>query len=516
LLDDRASPTLSEHPADDRDRRLASVVVVISTVVFLAAAPFAKQPLPPSSAFIPIYESALVLNDLITAVLLFGQFSIRRSRSLLVLACGYVFTAFAAVAHALTFPGLFAPGGWLGAGTQSTAWLYMFWHAGFPLFVIAYAWLRGREEAMPPIRVRAGAAIGAGVVLVLLVVCAFVAIATTGHRILPEIMAGNSYTPAMPVVITTVWVLSGVALAALWKSRWHSVLDVWLMVVMAAWLFDIALSCVLNAGRFDLGFYAGRAFGFLAATFILAVLLLENAILYSRLANSHAQLVAANKELDAFSYSVSHDLRAPVRAIKGFASILEEGHGAGMDAEGRRLLAAIRESAERNSRLIEDLLTFARLGRQPLSTERVELEALVRQTIQELRDAGANSRRIDFEVGALGAAEADPALLKQALANLLGNAIKFTRERDPAVIEIGRRAGEGPVFFVKDNGVGFDMRESGQLFGVFQRLASARDYEGTGVGLAIVQNVVERHGGRVWAEASVGDGATFFFTLRAA
>ena len=187
-----------------------------------------------------------------------------------------------------------------------------------------------------------------------------------------------------------------------------------------------------------------------------------------------------------------------------------------MDAEGRRLLAAIRESAERNSRLIEDLLTFARLGRQPLSTERVELEALVRQTIQELRDAGANSRRIDFEVGALGAAEADPALLKQALANLLGNAVKFTRERDPAVIEIGRRAGEGPVFFVKDNGVGFDMRESGQLFGVFQRLASARDYEGTGVGLAIVQNVVERHGGRVWAEASVGDGATFFFTLRAA
>jgi light-regulated signal transduction histidine kinase (bacteriophytochrome) len=328
-------------------------------------------------------------------------------------------------------------------------------------------------------------------------------------------MAGNGYTPAMHFVVTAVWVLSGVALAALWKGRRHTVLDIWLMVVMAAWLFDIALSSVFNAGRFDLGFYVGRVFGFLAATFILAVLLLENAILHSQLAESHAQLVVANKELDAFSYSVSHDLRAPVRAIKGFASILEEEHGAGLDVEGRRLLAAIRESADRNSRLIEDLLTFARLGRQPISTQSVELEALVRQTIQELRDAG-NTRRIDFEVGALGAAEADPALLKQALANLLGNAIKFTRERDPAVIEIGRREAEEAVFFVKDNGVGFDMRESGQLFGVFQRLGSARDYEGTGVGLAIVQNVVERHGGRVWAEASVGAGATFFFTLRAA
>jgi light-regulated signal transduction histidine kinase (bacteriophytochrome) len=293
------------------------------------------------------------------------------------------------------------------------------------------------------------------------------------------------------------------------------VLDVWLMVVMAAWLFDIGLSCVFNAGRFDLGFYVGRGFGFLAATFVLAVLLLENAILYSRLAESHAQVVAANKELDAFSYSISHDLRAPVRAVKGFASILEEQHASALDTEGRRLLKAIRESAERNARLIEDLLTFARLGRQPLSTQRVELEALVRQTIQELPESGT-ARRIDFEVGPLGAAEADPALLKQALANLLGNAIKFTRERDPAVIEIGRREEGAPVFFVKDNGMGFDMREAGELFGVFQRLASARDYEGTGVGLAIVQNVVERHGGRVWAEASPGAGATFYFTLRAA
>jgi signal transduction histidine kinase len=503
---------LSVHPAEARDRRLAGGTVIASTIVFLALVPFAKEPLTPVPAFISIVQSALVLNDLITAVLLYGLFATGRSRPILALATGYVFTAFAAIAHALTFPGLFQPGGLLGAGTQSTAWLYMFWHGGFPLFVIAYARLRGRDGVDWPMPLRPAIAVSASVGVAFLAACVVAAIATAGHDALPTLMVGKGYTGAYTVVVTAVWLLPVVALWMLWQLRPHSILDLWLVVVMCAWIFEIALSAGLNAGRFDVGFYTGRIFGLAAATFILVVLLLENGILYSRLANSYEEALAANRELDAFSYSVSHDLRAPVRAIKGFATILEEDHGGSLNVEGRRLLAAIREGSVRSGQLIEDLLDYARLGRQPLSTRRIELDTLVNQTIAELRESHGG-RRIDFEVGDLGSAEADPTLLKQALANLLGNAVKFTRHKDPAVIEVGRRDALEPVFYVKDNGVGFDMRDANRLFGVFQRLDSARDYEGTGVGLAIVQKVIERHGGEVWAESKPGAGATFYFTL---
>jgi signal transduction histidine kinase len=532
-LTDERGAFLSTLPAGPGNRRLAAAVAAVSGALFLLAVPLARTPLREVWAFIPIYESALVINDLITAVLLFGQYAILRSRALLVLASGYLFTSFLAVAHALTFPGLFSPSGLLGAGPQSTAWLYMFWHAGFPLFVVAYALLARGSRAEARAGSRPGVVIPCSVVALLAVSGAVTALATAGQGALPEIMDGHRYTPAMTAVVTSVWIFSFVALAALWRRRPHSVLDLWLMVVMCAWIFDIALAAVLNSGRFDLGFYAGRIYGLLAASFVLVVLLLENGVLYARLVEAYAgerrerrrveektaELTAVNRELDAFSYTVSHDLRAPVRAVEGFAAILESEHAGQLDAEGRRLIGVVRDGARRMARLIEDLLAFARLGRQPLRTRRVELEELVNQTLAELR-AVSDGRRIDFAVGRLGAAEADPALLRQALANLLGNAIKFTRGRDPAVIEVGRREemeqDGGAVYYVRDNGAGFDMRYYDKLFGVFQRLHSADEYEGTGVGLAIVHKVITRHGGRVWAESQPGAGATFYFTLRPA
>jgi light-regulated signal transduction histidine kinase (bacteriophytochrome) len=301
------------------------------------------------------------------------------------------------------------------------------------------------------------------------------------------------------------------------------VLDLWLMVVMCAWIFDIALSAVLNAGRFDLGFYAGRIYGLLAASFVLIVLLLENSVLYARLVEAHenerrktAELLAANKDLDAFSHSVAHDLRSPLRAVDGYARMLEDAYAGGLDAEGRRLLGVVRASSQLMGRLIDALLDFARLGRQPLRTRSVELDELANQVIDELR-AGCGGRSIEFAVGKLGTAVADPALLKQVLANLLGNAIKFTRDKNPAVVEVGCRqeakTGAANVYYVKDNGAGFDMRYSDKLFGVFQRLHRAEEYEGTGVGLSIVQRVINRHGGQVWADSRPGEGATFYFTL---
>jgi light-regulated signal transduction histidine kinase (bacteriophytochrome) len=237
----------------------------------------------------------------------------------------------------------------------------------------------------------------------------------------------------------------------------------------------------------------------------------------TELAEKANELIALNEDLEGFSYSVSHDLRAPVRAVDGFARMLEEDYGERLDGEGRRLLGVVRESARQMGQLIDDLLAFSRLGREPLRTERVQLDDLVRQTIGELRRE-CGSRRVDFTVGELGVVEADPALLKQAFVNLLGNAIKFTRKSDPAVVEVGRRVEPGPsaasVYYVKDNGTGFDMHHAEKLFGVFQRLHSAKDYEGTGIGLAIVQRVIDRHGGRVWAEAKPGEDATFYFMLR--
>jgi diguanylate cyclase (GGDEF)-like protein len=275
---------LSTLPAGQGERRVALAVVLASVAVFIVTAPFAKLPLPAVPTFIAIYESALVINDLITAVFLFGQFNVLRSRALLLLANGYLFSAFVAVAHALTFPGLFSPAGLLGAGPQTTAWLYVFWHTGFPLLVIAYTLVKQQRYDKKPCG-RAVIPLSVGATFV--AACGLTLVATTGRDILPAIMLGSHYTPAIIVVVWSMWILSFAALVALWQRRPHSVLDMWLMVVLCAWVCDIGLSAVFNAGRFDLGFYAGRVYGLLATSFVLIMLVVENSRLYSRLIETH-------------------------------------------------------------------------------------------------------------------------------------------------------------------------------------------------------------------------------------
>ncbi len=226
-----------------------------------------------------------------------------------------------------------------------------------------------------------------------------------------------------------------------------------------------------------------------------------------------AQLEAANKELEAFSYSVSHDLRAPLRAINGFARILTEDHGPALDAEGQRLLEVIRGEASRMGQLIDELLQFSRLSRQPLRKSSSDMTAMARGVYDELR-AGTPDRIVDFRLESLPSVPADPALLRQVWINLLDNALKFTRHREHAGIVVSGsvHAGEA-IYSVRDNGAGFDMQYAGKLFGVFQRLHGLEEFEGTGVGLALVQRIVNRHGGRVWAEATPDCGATFSFSL---
>ncbi len=518
---------LSTLPATPGERRLAFIVVAVSAAIFFALIPFAKTPLAPLWAFIPIYQSALAVNDLITAVLLFGQFSFVRSRALLMLASGYLFTALMAAAHGLTFPGLFSPTGLLGAGPQSTAWLFMFWHGGFPALVIAYALLKdgGVSDAPTNRRRRARSAVLAGIGTVGATVLGLTLLATAGQDLLPSIMQGNHYTPAMIFVVSGVWALSLLALVILWRRPPHSVLDLWLMVVMCAWLFDIALAAVFNAGRFDLGFYAGRIYGLLAASFVLIVLLIENGVLYGRLVAAHEgefrerrraqekaiELSAVNKELESFSYSVSHDLRAPLRAIDGYSRLLEEDSGERLGEEGRRLLSVVRASSQRMGRLIDDLLAFSRLGQQEPAKSRVDMTQLAQETAAEL---GRDFPAAQLTISPLPPAMADRALLKQVWANLIGNALKYSFKREQPQIEVGgRQEAEESVYWIRDNGVGFDMRYAAKLFGVFQRLHRQDEFPGTGVGLAIVQRVISRHRGRVWAESQPDQGARFHFSL---
>ena len=274
---------LSTISAEHRDRRIALIAAIISVAIFASIAPFARLPLPRVWGFIPAYESALAICDLITAVFLFVQLSILRVRGLLVLAAGYLFTALIALAHMLTFPGLFSATGLLGAGPQSTAWLYMLWHGFFPVAVLIYA--RTKDDGLSAVRsVSARHLVALSILAVIALVLVLTLLATEGQSLLPAIMRGDRYTPMMIFVVSTVWALSAGALVALWLRRPHSVLDLWLMVVMCAWLCDIALSAVLNGGRFDLGFYSGRIYGLLAAAFVLLVLLVETGALYAQLA----------------------------------------------------------------------------------------------------------------------------------------------------------------------------------------------------------------------------------------
>ncbi|MBE7552049.1 MAG: PAS domain S-box protein [Anaerolineales bacterium] len=238
-----------------------------------------------------------------------------------------------------------------------------------------------------------------------------------------------------------------------------------------------------------------------------------NAELEQRVIERTAQLEAANKELEAFSYSVSHDLRAPLRAIDGYTRILMEDYEPILDSEGQRVCAVIRQQTQRMSQLIDDLLAFSRLSRAQMQAVPIDMERLVHAVFDELTAAESRAR-LDFCIGDLPPALGDPTLIRQVWVNLLSNALKFSAKRERAVIEVsGKPEAGGNIYTVCDNGVGFDMRYIDKLFGVFQRLHSEREFEGTGVGLAIVQRIIRRHGGRVWAEGAVDQGATFTFTL---
>jgi len=560
LVDDRPV-FLSTLTATRGQSRLALAVTGASAALFVLMVPFAKQPLAPVWAFIPVYESALVISDLITAALLFGQFAILRSRALLVLASGYLFTACIAVVHAMTFPGLFAPSGLLGAGPQTTAWLYMFWHAGFPLAVLGYVVQLRRPPETASWHGRVASAVLGCVALVLLLTVGCGLVATIGREALPSIMQGSHYTPAMIFVVGSIWLLSAVMLVALWRRRPRTVLDLWLMVVMCAWLFDIGLSAVFNAGRFDLGFYAGRVYGLLAANFVLLVLMLENGLLYAGLVEAHsrerqktadlqqlnAKLDDSNQQLEKasrfkseFLANMAHELRTPLNGVIGFSELLKDERAGRLLDKQKRFATLIFDSGHHLLSLINDILDLSKVeaGKMSLDLDPVEPNGFLRECLA-LFDEAVERRGIRLHFDAMppqGRLMVDPRKLRQIVYNLLSNAVKFTpdggeirlsvrvaprsapwRAAPPGtaarVLPLPEDASGAPLLeiLIIDSGAGMHSEDLPRLFEAFQQVPSADQahHMGTGLGLALVSRFAALHGGTVGVASAPGRGTQF-------
>jgi signal transduction histidine kinase len=510
----------SLSPGRAQRRFALAVVLALLVAFFITAWPLSSIQLGRIDAFVPAYSTALFVIDLITAVLLFAQFSILRSRALLVIASGYLFTAFIVIPWLLTFPGVFTPGGLLGAGLQTTNWLYILWHAGFPMFVIAYALLKDADPAKGLWRGSAGAAILSSMAMTAAVVCAATLLVTAGNAYLPRTMLDQVHFSTLRLYIAGYQALLSVAaLIVLWVRR-RSVLDLWLMVVMCAYVIEVCLIAFPVPVRFSAGWYAGRIFGLVSGSLVLFVLLYEITTLYARLLRA---LLAQRRERearlmtgDAVSASIAHEIKQPLSGIitgadaglrwldrttpdldeakAAFKQIIDAGRRAGAVIDGIRAIFK-KDARNRTSLDINDLIGEAlTLTRGDLQRHRILVQAEPNAQLPQVRG--------------------DRIQLQQVLLNLITNAIDSMAAKDGArvlCVKSEVHDGGGVIVSVADTGTGIGPQELDRIFNPLFTTKSG----GMGMGLSICRSIIEAHDGRLWVAPNQPEGAVFQFMLLA-
>jgi signal transduction histidine kinase len=512
---------LATMPPSSGQRRTALGVVLFLLVVFVITIPFRTMQLAQSGAFIIAFQTLLFVNDLITATLLFAQFSILRWRALLALANGYLFTALIAIPYALTFPGSFAPNGLLGAGYQTAGWLYLFWHCGFPIAVIAYVLLKEGNGAARIVHGSTQTAVSVSVAAVIAAVCGLTWVAVAADNVLPWLFLDAIHiSPFGQQVSGVLALLSALALALLWVRR-RSVLDLWLMVVISAWLLEIAFFVIVTALRFSLAFYASRVYALVTASVVLQVLLSETTRLYVRLARS---TMAERRErevrlMTTEAVAIAHEINQPLVAIKNYAVAARRRlaiGGAENAAKVEELIGKIDAQASRAGDVLQSLRSMVKKGRFEMA--KVDVGRLVTDSMK-LAELESRIAEIGVEVAVapdLPIVLANEVQIQQVVLNLTRNAIEAMEDagRDSGVVNVGVAAiaDREIMVSVADSGRGIASDEMEHIFEAFYSTKGS----GLGVGLSLSRAIVEAHGGRLSVAPNAGGGSVFRFTLPAA
>jgi signal transduction histidine kinase len=510
---------LATLPPTLRQRRLALMVAVVLVAAFGVTLPLAATPLPRLDAFIPSLDATICVTDLITAIMLFGQFSIYRSRALLALANGFLFTALIVIPHALTFPDAFSTTGLLGGGLQSTVWLYVFWHFGFPIALVAYVLLKDTDRTNGVMRGSTQSGIATSVAIILILVCALAWVATAGDRFLPRVFPDTSrFSPLLSYVFAFNVAIGVLALALMWIRR-RSVLDQWLMIAASALIMEQVFGGPLGSARFSLGFYAGRLFSLVTSIVVLVVLLTETTRLFARLAraNTMLQRERSNKlmSLEVVAASIAHEVRQPLAAIatNGSAALRFLGKSPPNLAEAQSALNRIVDESHRASQVFDSIRSLFRRtdqGQQAIDVNEIAAGVLLILRA-ELTEHGIASRveltsDLPLVMGHRGQ-------LREVILNLVRNAIEAMQsmESGSRVLRVrtephGRDA---IVVAVEDSGPGIAPEK---LNGIFDAFVTTKP-QGMGLGLALCRMIIERHEGRLTASSGETSGAVFQFIL---
>ena len=511
---------LAFTPPSQGQRWIALAFVLFMLIVFVITAPFVNYPLPQFNAFIPAFETALFICQLITASILLSEYTVSHSRELLVLASGYLFTALILIPHALTFPGAFAPTDPLGAGSQSTAWLYLVWHFGFALFVIGYVLLKEGDRGTAEYKGSAVGTIGLTVATLVALVCGLTWVITVQESYLPRIIGADVSFVAHHVPGIGIFLLGALALALLWRGQ-RSVLDLCLIVVMFAFLFEVVRIAVGSYARFSLGFYASRIYSLTAATAVLLVLLAETTTIYARLATAiirqRRERERRHMTIDSITASIAHEVNQPLAAIvaNGGAALRFLANATPNLDETRAALTTIVSDAHRASEVFSSIRQIFKKGGQEKAP--LNINGLIREVlVLEREEFRANQVLVQTALNdTLPDVKGNRIQLRQVILNLVINAIDAMNSvtNRPRVLLLRSVIAEsdGVLVSIEDSGTGIDPKYIDLIFDSFFTTKS----QGMGMGLFFCRSITEAHGGRIWATSGNGHGAVFNILLPA-